>query len=929
MGDDDTNSIVRAAIELKNNGTSNEDIEKSIDLLLSVEAKSDWAKKELIKILGSIREEKYSEKYICLLNDLTKIEPVDATIRLGQAYREGYGVEKNIKKSIELLREYDTEWSQKELIKTVSLIEKEDFALYLETLNYLSEKGNIEATILLSKVYYEGIYVAKNVQYAVDLLNRVSNKSQWATEKIVNYSIESGMPELASITQGKLSLPYNYVPDIQIYTIKSGNSLIVCVSDDVWMSLYRNGEKIKSMGVKKGKSILKIESEGLYYVSAVSSGKNMTRPVYSEVYKFYNNPCERSAPAKLCPIPFYKSNYPYEDLGIIFVDHGKNVDDSLFNDMLFEKRVFGTYELYLVRSGNIDIKRDGTDLELFSGVGIIDDIFVYGQSQFVPRGINNKLNNNIGDFSHLVMSKKELFIETDRFGLSKLYVYKKGQMTIVSNRYHLLIIMMRAAGVSIVLNEQMFRSYFYMYSGLYAEHPISDSMVITDTRLLRSDSYLHFSDKGCKIIRRSNKKTSLSNSSYESQIKECAEELIHNLQLVVNNDIFDKIRMDITGGLDSRLAISVLSHVKTNKDIIVDTGGHKDIELKIASNIAKTMGYKYSSKQIAYRYICGGYSLNVDGSLSNDQYLDLALSADFGTFDSSLPSTICYDEKMIHLTGWFGEAIRPYITNRILKDKVNKDSTPESIANSFVRSKTPVAICDYLKTGIYFEKNLSSEFSRYWEEGIRYSMEQSFSNFNLRVHNDFYKDCSYSMNSWATLMSVKTYELFQKNIESEESAKIVYDLTNYLCGEIADYAYDIPISNIERTIVLRDILLKTPKLLIPEDMSDDYKQCLTDASNCELYINGKLANKEPLKTKQLYHRVAERCRLYLNYIADNSAIEDIVGDLSRYIDKMVSKQDWKQLSSVYKKLGTAAESLLIDKGTSIKVEFYQKLVIDK
>ena len=285
---------------------------------------------------------------------------------------------------------------------------------------------------------------------------------------------------------------------------------------------------------------------------------------------------------------------------------------------------------------------------------------------------------------------------------------------------------------------------------------------------------------------------------------------------------------------------------------------------------------------------------------------------------------------MLHLAGWGGELFRPFITNRILKFKIERNDTPESLAKKYILSKSPIAISDYYRSGIFLEKKLAISFAKWWHMGERYSAEKTFSEYYVRSHDDFFKDCSFSLAGWAPLLSKKLYALFIKNVNMPDSAKIFFDLTKYLCPEISEYSYDLDISNIERTAIFnKRLMCPNVQLIVPTEQSSEYLQAVEKAKSIKITIDGRRINDDDLPTFELYKIAYGRSISYLNYLVANTSIGDLAPDILNYLNDIKSKKDWKQLSSVYKKLGTAAIALSLNECDDLPpLCKFNKLIID-
>ena len=148
---------------------------------------------ELFDILWAIDSINSRREMIQRIRPFAEVGDPGAMARLGRAYRDGKGVEKNLELAAEWMRkaaDKDLWWAKLELAQIIlknnkTTDKKESFNLFKQ----LSEKGNTFATQQLSMMYYRGIGTTKSKQNAIDALcNCKDMMSQLQLADIYSYS---------------------------------------------------------------------------------------------------------------------------------------------------------------------------------------------------------------------------------------------------------------------------------------------------------------------------------------------------------------------------------------------------------------------------------------------------------------------------------------------------------------------------------------------------------------------------------------------------------------------------------------------------------------------------------------------------------------------------------------------------------------------
>ena len=775
-------------------------------------------------------------------------------------------------------------------------------------------------------MYSEGRGTQKNVEKSLDLLMPLKSKSAWAREVLVQTAIDNDMMDCLDKNDLEQMIAYRK-NDIFLLDMSINNGIVEIVSpvDSCKITLYKDSKKVEE--VHTADRLLKINANthgyGLYASVATWESDGIRHAAYSI-------PCLYAPGQKnSTTIQYYYHEYPYGDLAIV-VGHGKKPHiPHDFQGRVQEQNFEGGINVAVVGCEHCCV-----DNSYFSGTGIINGRYVYGRDD-IDVEISESLSDSVGHFSYISINENRVLFGTDYFGLSRLFYYKSDEFCIFSNRYHLLLLLMYENGVKIRINESHFRSVVYMTKGMLSEQTLDGEMICDKTFVLDPGVRIIVSAAGiqykCNDVAKIDSAPADDNS-YRTLLEDAAKDIISNLQILADCDRFDTLWLDLTGGIDSRMVASAFKHIKTSKSVFVNTSGNKEKENCIASNVASLLDLHYNSHFIAHRKVSGGYELPVDGSLDIDSYLNLVLSVDMGLYDSSYLETLSYGTNVLHVAGWGGEVIsRPFVSKQRIKMKISESESPESVIHRYVARKSRDAVLSYDSGGVLFEKNFSSLLHRFWDCGPNTAFSKYYLNLRVRFHDDFSKNCSYGTASCAPLFSKKAYKLFMSLQKKFDSFKYAFDLLNVLSQDMYVLELMDEDLNLERAVIIRDELVNPDSHIIRfSNVTEDFKSSNEAASKENVVIKGTVVNSKPLPSYRMNESALKRCREYLEKLSAVYEIHDTIDFISKELDRIEAERDWKSLSTVYKKLGSAAMILCLN-CDNVQVEYrhYHKLTVEK
>lgn len=268
------------------------------------------------------------------------------------------------------------------------------------------------------------------------------------------------------------------------------------------------------------------------------------------------------------PIPLYCPSEPFQNIGIIFtqnVEQTTRLDEhegeirSVFNDMncslLWDKGGCKVVALSqkLPFQNNI----------IFSGRTKYEKRIVLGQDD-LGSGINyDILLDEIGLWTAVKYDQQQIVFTNDYFGMYKMYYYSTNGLAVVTNNYHMLLLILKSMDVKMTLNLNNTLPYFLKAEGGFLEQRFFNEMDVENITALPIDKYVVIDQSGLRIKEKSisetlNSEDEYNEHSYLEMMKNAAEEIKENVEIALADERFENVVFDLTGGKDSRTVLAAL-----------------------------------------------------------------------------------------------------------------------------------------------------------------------------------------------------------------------------------------------------------------------------------------------------------------------------------------------------------------------------------
>ena len=541
------------------------------------------------------------------------------------------------------------------------------------------------------------------------------------------------------------------------------------------------------------------------------------------------------------PVRYFRQEYPYADFAVL-------VGASVPAAHPFWKTV-------KLRAGTLEAEKDGVAAQLVSGAplrewgllsgeAVVNGTFLFGQedAERAAGFSSSELLNAVGQYTCIVRGRGKTTLCTDYHGANKLFYYQKDGVFIAANKYHLLLLILRALSLPLELDCGLVASHCVALSSLFTQQPYARELFVKNTFLLPvqetivfekgavrfGEAAIHADSRGC---------LSMSEETYREYLYKARDELLANFAAVMNNPRFDQAVIDLSGGLDSRVVLALAMRCRGKKKFRLFSYGSPR-EKECVESMVKALHLEYDPAFFRINW----YNAETQPdtlTMSVKDYYDLRLSENLACYfdaDSLLGQPCTALRRTIHLTGGGSEGIlRNYITTAHVL-------APSLIGGSVGETLRRYAGSDAYQNGMTMGGGQDDVLFRRLEQSIEsYPFEELFQKFECfinesrnRFHFDVSSASSYRTPRYTPCLSKYAYLALVGTLPRFRNDRFYFDLLYALDPAVATFEYVAEENNAARLayadeLLFRDETLKT--MLIPrssgcEEWNKSYRRAM-------------------------------------------------------------------------------------------------------
>jgi hypothetical protein len=414
---------------------------------------------------------------------------------------------------------------------------------------------------------------------------------------------------------------------------------------------------------------------------------------------------------------------------------------------------------------------------VFSGVARHQGKFVYGQNSISSEDLVRDLNNSVGIFTAATITKKGVLLTQDFTGCGTLFYSNMNGAFVVSNRYHLLLLVLAWMGYKGKMLYSKVIASLYSYTTFLAQN-VSSKMDIEGAYQLPFDKEIIIDKQGARILSKSEV-----SSAYNSKLTpwdkrelllQGKQEIIENIASVIESNIFQKVVLDLSGGQDSRAVFAALLNVDNAINMVEiltkNVPGSRDLE--IAAGLKNLFGGKFYREEGRPQYpISLSESLNIWRSYFMGTYYTMGLTS---------WSPKGENQKQIRLSGGCGEIYRGFwapIYQKSIAGSKNLKEMATQLVDGF-----PILITPSMEKKQVLKELLLEEFMQLPGDTPIAKFDNHYNYFRNRYHFgmrafEYYHDCP----MWFPLISKSLFRLAMSSAINEmEKKHLMLELTEQL-----------------------------------------------------------------------------------------------------------------------------------------------------
>jgi len=546
-------------------------------------------------------------------------------------------------------------------------------------------------------------------------------------------------------------------------------------NDMFYYDIFCDGERISKSGWTR-ESVYEYEPEvsGSFQVKGWLMRGEEKVSSRSQVLAFFSLSDSTMDESIIPPLEFYKLKYPYHDFCLLHLsDDNKKSYEALktFENDGFYIRYKGTENkakkaTYLMST--CQAKTEGNLTYLFSGTTKHDKRLIFGNEDVKSGDQVNEFVGNIGNFHLIRIEECSIRIDTDYFGIGKIYYYDKDGIFVAANRYHLLLITLAKIGVKCTLNIPKATTTLAYNSHHFFSQNFTREMSIKDTFVLPIDKRIEIDNDGIKVKNSAIHETLYVNEDFSEELylellEEAKQELLDNAKAALNCSRFSHYIADLTGGKDSRLVYATLINLPEFHDIIRLNCGEV---VKGERSNALSLNSMY---ELPYSDVGSTVQMETHRKGVNDER-----SYRLGTYYSHLNSfqTKVKHDNALNFTGFYGEiTCRPYFSAPLMEKMDGKSLNEFVSAFLDYREKSSVVPGDAMLRDILKEL-LLEELSQLPGKTVieKYDLSYLFYRNGLHCNDNFRNP------AWGILQSKTLFRLKMMTFNKFKSMKLQLDI---------------------------------------------------------------------------------------------------------------------------------------------------------
>src|SRR5699024_1205965 len=306
-------------------------------------------------------------------------------------------------------------------------------------------------------------------------------------------------------------------------------------------------------------------------------------------------------------LPYTQLDYPHQDFAVVSSSESHIAEVEGLKQMSVSLGL--TLETWTTQSERLAVIRGHRRSEshenfIFSGMAKGRDRLVFGQDE-IELYEKPEITESVGDFVSVTNDNHAISIETDYFGIGKVFYYSDGKFACASNRYHLLLLTLKSLDIELSFDRVKARSNLQAVNQPFTQN-FSSRMDVRNCYVLPVDQNLtiargslNFVDSEIRAVLDGPSDAVPSPLEYKESVERASEEIVSNLRVALTHPRFESVRVDLTGGMDARLIFAALTHLtEFNAKVGVHTADVPSSPNDLKISLALTRNYPFGYDEI-------------------------------------------------------------------------------------------------------------------------------------------------------------------------------------------------------------------------------------------------------------------------------------------------------------------------------------------
>lgn len=681
------------------------------------------------------------------------------------------------------------------------------------------------------------------------------------------------------------------------------------------MHLTDSGMYLVQVQVKNNNKIYQMIQKGAWYY---------TREFREEFASFLAEPLLNNNNK----LPLYTQKYPYQNLAIIsytdkHISQVKSTVDNL-NDINSELMYTNLNEFEERKNIVISSLPQANERIFFSGKTKYKGKFIVGQDDILNDVDYLEMLDEIGISSSVYSSDKSILMRNDYFGMYALFYYYIDGMLVASNNYHLLLLLLCRIGVNLTFDVESTLPYFMASERMFLEQAICHSTNIDEIKQLPIHSCIeidaegvHIKDKSIKAVL--DEKLEYSPKLYEELLDKSAKEIVDNVKMVLEDERFEYVICDVTGGKDSRTVLAALTNVGEGyKDKIrinsKDVKSTNDVDIFIGLN--NIYDFDYDDLSAEYKMV----EMSKKDVSARSSFMGTSYSRPVSwDLEANSKGKI---KNIVNLTGAGGDAsLRPSFSSYFPDLQYDdQEKLVKQFANYYVNSIVNYSVCERS-----FKKMIRQAFSEIHASNLHMKLNHHYLYFRNVYHfgiQTILDSQEGGSEQWQPLQSKAAFKTHNMMLRVFGNTKFQFDLIAKLNPLLAVLPFESK-SDMAEKAKIKDTLIVDQRFKdITIHLNDDrnkWEQAKKSKASSRKIVNSSDELKEILLTnsekgKALYNDLVVRFRELMQY--KDGVYKDLIGiDLYYWIkcqEKSVSVNNIsRSVRFIYNKIVSVIDQINI------------------